>query len=307
MKSVIITGVSGFIGRYVAREFSGKGWSVIGVDSSAPENAPLASLNNYYSLRLPNKTFTDILQKHKPEACIQCAGRASVGMSISDPAADFYSSTLLTFDTLNALRETDPNCKFVFLSSAAVYGNPQRLPIVETQSPNPISPYGFHKWQCEQLCDEFSKVYRVPTASVRIFSAYGPGLRRQVIWDMCQKILIDKSMNLQGTGKESRDFIHAHDIANAIMTITESATMNGEVYNLASGREVTISELADIVLRSFKSEIKPVFDGIVPKGNPINWSADISKLRRIGFKPSINLEEGVQSFTEWCKIELKSY
>jgi len=209
MKIVLITGVAGFIGRYVARHFSSQGWSVIGIGTSPPENAPLANLTKYFCLKLPSSDLNEILQKHPPLICIHCAGRASVGLSISEPSLDFYTNSVITFELLNAIRLHASNCKLIFLSSAAVYGNPQLLPVSETQTVAPISPYGFHKLMCEQMCLEFTKVYGLQTASLRIFSAYGPGLRRQVVWDICQKAITQGSLLLQGTGQESRDFIHA--------------------------------------------------------------------------------------------------
>ncbi|MCU0534216.1 MAG: NAD-dependent epimerase/dehydratase family protein [Hydrococcus sp. Prado102] len=302
--TLLITGVAGFIGRYVARYFSDKGWSVIGIDNSPPENAPLANLSTYYRLQLPTAELSDILQKSPPYACIHCAGRASVGLSLSDPGSDFYASTALTFEILNALRLNAPQCRFVFLSSAAVYGNPHSLPVSEEQPPAPLSPYGFHKWQCEQLCWEFAKVYQLSATSLRIFSAYGPGLRRQVIWDICQKALARNSLILQGTGRESRDFIHAIDIANALSIVVDKAPMQGEVYNLGTGREVAIAQLTDLVLQSLDLDIRPQFDGIVPSGNPANWQADISKLEQLGFFPTVPLERGIKTFANWCRAEL---
>lgn len=304
MQTVLITGVAGFIGRYVARHFSEQGWSVIGVDNSPPENAPTANLKVYQRLQMPDAALNALLQEYTPQACIHCAGRASVGLSMTDPLSDFYTNTALTFEILNALRLNAPNCRFIFLSSAAVYGNPESLPISETQSTAPLSPYGFHKWQCEQLCLEFAKVYGLPTASVRIFSAYGPGLRRQVIWDICQKAITQPLVTLQGTGQESRDFIHALDIAKALLALINSAPMQGEAYNLASGREVTISELANLILSSLDYEGVPQFDGVVPAGTPLNWQADISKLMALGFSPSVPLERGVKTFANWCRAEL---
>jgi UDP-glucose 4-epimerase len=304
IKSLLITGVAGFLGRYVARYFFEQGWSIIGIDNSPPENAPLANLSNYYRLQLPESSLSSLLQKHSPQVCIHCAGRASVGLSITDPAADFHANTVLTFETLNALRLNAPQCRFIFLSSAAVYGNPESLPVRENQLPAPISPYGFHKWQCEQLCREFAKVYGLPTASVRIFSAYGPGLRRQVLWDICQKAIAQNSLTLQGTGQESRDFIHALDIARALMIVGNSAGMEGEVYNLASGREVAIADLANMLLDALECQIIPSFDGIVSAGNPLNWQADTSKLSALGFTASIPLEKGIKTFANWCRAEL---
>src|SRR5438552_189686 len=79
-----------------------------------------------------------------------------------------------------------------------------------------LSPYGYHKRQAELICEEFSRVYALPTAVARIFSAYGPGLRRQVVWDICEKALATGKLELRGTGAESRDFIHAADIARGL-------------------------------------------------------------------------------------------
>lgn len=303
-KTVLITGVAGFIGRYVARYFAAQGWDVIGIDGSAPENAPLSGLKAYHSLRLPSTELGEIISRYTLTLCIHCAGRAAVSLSMTEPAADFYANTVITFELLNALRLNAPDCRFIFLSSAAVYGNPYSLPIDENHPTVPLSPYGFHKLQSEQLCQEFSKIYDLPTASMRIFSAYGPGLRRQVLWDICQKAVLGEPVKLQGTGAESRDFVHALDIAHALMVVAISAPMGGEVYNLATGKEVKIVDLASLVLKAVDHQGKLDFDGAVPTGNPLNWRADISKLVSLGFTPSIDLEPGVKSFANWCKAEL---
>ncbi|PZO19276.1 MAG: dTDP-glucose 4,6-dehydratase [Leptolyngbya foveolarum] len=301
---ILITGVAGFIGRYVARYFAAQGWSVVGTDSAPPENSPLANLVEYQRFYLPDAGFNQLIKKYSPQAFIHCAGRASVGLSVTDPSADFYSNTALTLEALNSLRLYAPECRFIFLSSAAVYGNPENLPVDEKQKTIPLSPYGFHKLQGEQLCLEFFKVYGLPTASARIFSAYGPGLRRQVMWDICHKAMIEQSVTLQGTGKESRDFIHAIDIAKALQLIATSSPMQGEAYNLATGREVSISELSTLLLDTLEYNGGFQFDGVVPVGNPLNWKADISKLSNIGFSPSVPIEKGVQIFANWCRAEL---
>ncbi|MEH2234406.1 MAG: SDR family oxidoreductase [Nostoc sp.] len=303
-QSVLVTGVAGFIGRYVARYFSEQGWSVIGVDNSPPENAPLHNLTVYHRLKLPDPSLNNLLKEYSPNICIHCAGRASVGLSIIEPDIDFQSNTALTFEILNALRINAPRCRFIFLSSAAIYGNPESLPIGETQRCNPISPYGFHKLQSEQLCLEFSKVYDLPTASVRIFSAYGPGLRRQVLWDICRQAIYQPIVKLQGTGKESRDFIHVLDIAKALLVVATSAPMQGETYNFASGREVTISELAEMVFKSLDYKGSVEFDGMLPVGTPINWQADVTKLGSLGITDFLSLERGVRVYANWSYAEL---
>ncbi|MCC6545480.1 MAG: NAD-dependent epimerase/dehydratase family protein [Nitrospirae bacterium] len=307
IKIVLITGVAGFIGRYAAKHFFENGWQVIGIDTATPENAPLSALYKYYCLNLPDESLHNILKEYQPTALVHCAGRASVGFSISDPAADFYSSTVLTFELLNSLRLYASQCKFILISSAAVYGNPVSLPVSEKSQANPISPYGFHKLQCEQICLEFARSFGICTASVRIFSAYGAGLRRQVLWDICRQAIIKGQLKLQGTGKESRDFIHAVDIVSALSIVLEKAPMEGEAYNLATGREATIQELGELILKSLNLNITMEFDSVIPAGNPLNWRADISKLQSLGFSPVVTLEKGVANYSEWCRTEINSF
>ncbi|MEI7525467.1 MAG: NAD-dependent epimerase/dehydratase family protein [Mariniphaga sp.] len=303
-KTLLITGVSGFIGRVLARHFNSKGYLVYGIDRIPSENAPLSDLQAYEQLDLPSPHLTSLLSRWHPDVLIHSAGRASVPVAMVDPRIDFHDGPLLTFELLEMLRQNLPSCAFILLSSAAVYGNPTVLPVSEGSPIQPVSPYGYHKWQSEIIGSEFARVYGLNTSSVRIFSAYGPGLRRQVIWDICKKSLLKERLVLQGTGNESRDFIHVADIAVALETLISHAPMTGEVYNLGSGREVTIRELSQIILSTLELDIEPLFDGLVPPGTPLNWRSDMTSLGNLGFAPLISLEQGIKSFVQWCQAEL---
>jgi UDP-glucose 4-epimerase len=305
MKTILITGAEGFIGRYAARHFTERGFKVVGVDNAAAEHAALPWGGNYHCMQLPDSTFPSLLRTHKPWACIHCAGSSSVPASVLDPAGDFRANTLLTFEVLEAVRQHAPACRFLLLSSASVYGNPQVLPVQEGYPPGPISPYGFHKLQAEQACREYALVYGLAAASARIFSAYGPGLRRQVLWDITRKALTEPDVLLQGTGGESRDFIHAKDIARGLDTLLEHAPMSGEAYNLASGRETRIADLALLIVDELGGAAKVVFTGELPSGTPKNWMADMSMLSDMGFSPEISMEDGVREFVAWARHELQ--
>jgi UDP-glucose 4-epimerase len=304
MKTVLVTGAAGFLGRYVVRQFARDGWSVVGLDDVPQENAPLGAGVTFQRMKLPDPNLAELLCAQPPSACVHCAGRASVGLSMQDPAADFRDNSVLTFELLEALRRYAPCCRFLFLSSAAVYGNPASLPVSETHKPSPLSPYGYHKLQCELLCEEFARIFALPTLSVRIFSAYGPGLRRQVVWDICERVLTSGVLSLRGTGDESRDFIHATDIARALIRLADLAPCQGEVYNVASGEEVTIASLARAVVTALDAKIEPVFDGAATPGNPLNWRADIGRLRALGFAPAVSLEQGLRGVAAWTRAEL---
>jgi len=302
-KSALIIGASGFIGSHVAQYFSREGWQVAGLGTRPPENYPLQDLGAYYQLTLPADELGDIVRQIQPQVCIHCAGRASVYHSLQDPLADFKAHVEITLNVLNILRLAAPSCRLVFISSAAVYGNPEMLPVSEDRPLRPISPYGFHKLMGEQLCTEFHQVYGLPTATVRIFSAYGIGLRRQVLWDICQKAGHQPVLALHGTGLESRDFINVWDVARGIHHLVERAPFQAEAYNLASGKETTIEELAKLVVAFWGGKIPIEFDGVNPQGNPLNWQADISRISRLGFIPEITLAKGVKAYVDWRKIE----
>ena len=304
MQTVLITGVTGFIGRHVALLFSELGWQVFGTGTGSDENAPLENLYRYKRLTLPSNELTKFIKEAKPKVCIHCAGRASVALSVSQPNEDFSASVCVTFDLLDALRIYAPECKLIYLSSAAVYGNPKKLPISEDSVLEPISPYGFHKLMCEELCTEFSKVYGMQTAMARIFSAYGPGLRRQVVWDISQKVLRQPILYLQGTGLESRDFIHVKDVARALYFLSEKSSCDANTYNIASGQETTIENLAKLIVKKSDRNVEVNFSGILPPGNPINWQADIEKLSQLGYRQDIPIEGGISTYLGWCKAEV---
>lgn len=300
MKTALVTGAAGFLGRYVAAHFAENGWRVVGLDDAEAGDSFGPGVT-FHRLRLPDSRLGEILASAAPDVCVHCAGAASVGGSLVDPGADFRGNAVLTFEMLEALRRHAPRCRFLLLSSAAVYGNPITLPVSEGHAPGPLSPYGFHKLQSEMLCTEYSRFFDISTAVVRIFSAYGPGLRRQVIWDICERALTIGTLALHGTGRESRDFIHAADIARGLLLLAESGAAMGDIYNLSSGREVTIEELARLLLAELAPEVAPVFDGAATPGNPLNWRADISKIAALGFAPEITLEDGVREVACWSR------
>lgn len=301
MKTVLVTGVAGFLGRAIARQVARDGWRVIGIDDVPAENAP--TITRFVRLKLP-ADLSPLLREEQPAACIHCAGRASVPLSMRDPAGDFAGNVSLTFEVLEALRRHAPACRFVLLSSAAVYGDPASLPVSEEAPVAPVSPYGWHKRQAELLCEEFTRVFAVPTSVLRIFSAYGPGLRRQVVWDICERLLTSGRLELRGTGAESRDFIHAADVAHAVRVVLERGQGNADIFNVAAGRETTIAELAALAARALGIDVSAQFDGIATPGQPHHWRADIRRIGALGFTPRVALEEGVQGVAEWARAEL---
>lgn len=301
MKKVLITGAAGFIGRHVGYEFTKSGWYTLGIDRLQENNefCEKGLFNNFIVCDLSINNFNDIVRVHTPDMIIQCAGSASVPFSITNPKEDFISSVVILFNVLEAIRSCAKNCKLVFLSSAAVYGNAQYIPIDEDHPVNPISPYGYHKSLCEKVLHEFHSVYGLRTCSVRIFSAYGAGLQRQILWDICQKAFYEDQIQLFGTGQETRDFIHVRDIARAIKAVAQTTDFNSEVYNIASGEDISIKDLATKLVNTLNIDCPICFTGKTRKGDPIKWRADISRLSSLGYYSTVSIVDGLKDYTRY--------
>ncbi len=178
---------------------------------------------------------------------------------------------------------------------------PQFLPITENSNCKPLSPYGFHKLQSELLLTEYHKFFGLNTCSLRVFSAYGPGLKKQLFWDLYQKAIQNDEISLFGTGNESRDFIYIDDLMQILDLVIQNSPFQGSSYNVASQQEITISEAAKVFLKEFLPEKQLVFTGAIKVGDPNNWLADMSKLKKYGFKPQFNLHLGLKKYAEWLK------
>ena len=292
---ILVIGSKGFIGSHCVDYFS-QNHEVWGCDVVLDYNTP-----RYISIDSVDSDFLGIFQIHQFDVCINCSGAANVPFSLDKPFNDFKLNALNVFKLLEAIRLHAPECKFITMSSAAIYGNPETLPIVENQKRMPVSPYGFHKVMAEMICEEYSRFWNVKTCCLRIFSAYGPRLKKQLFWDLYQKIKDQDDPTLWGTGRESRDFIYISDIVRIVDLAINYSKFDGEVVNVANGRQITIAEVAETARRVMKTAKKIKFNGEERKGDPINWEADISIIKGWGYKPNVNLEEGIKTYLKWAK------
>ncbi|NIJ51568.1 NAD-dependent epimerase/dehydratase family protein [Dyadobacter arcticus] len=292
---ILVIGSKGFIGSHVASFFK------LIPDSTVFECDVMVDYekDNYFLIDSTNSDYHTIFQNTAFDVCINCSGAASVPDSIKNPFRDFTLNTYNVVKMLDSIRTNQPGCKFINLSSAAVYGNPAEIPIHENLPLNPISPYGIHKMQAEQVCQTYSRFYDIPTCSLRIFSAYGNGLKKQLFWDLFQKAKKGHDIELFGTGQETRDFIHADDVSKAILCCQQKAEFKGEVINVANGEETTIGSAVEIFYSFFQGTKKVHFNGMVKKGDPLNWRADISKLKGMGYVQSVDLYDGLLKYYLW--------
>jgi UDP-glucose 4-epimerase len=292
---ILIIGSKGFIGQHVIRHFKMKGFDVWGADVIVD----YVDSEQYYLIDASNSDFNSVFQYIKYDLCINCSGAASVQESLRNPLRDYYLNAVNVYKILEAIRKYQSDCKFINLSSAAVYGNPKHLPVQEAAIPDPLSPYGIHKLQAEQICKEFYDFFNIPTCSLRIFSVYGVGLQKQLFWDLFKKATKGIPFTLYGTGHESRDFIYVSDLVDVIELVSESSSFKADVINVANGQEIMIKDAVAIFFSFFKSDIAYAFSGEIREGDPSNWVANISQIDGYGYQPKVDIKAGLHEYYEW--------
>lgn len=293
---ILVVGANGFIGSKCVSYFSDQGYNVVGCDLQ-----PTSECINYIDLNDLSYNYNELFSKYVFDVCINSAGSAHVAYSFQYPEKDFELNVFLIINLLGAIKNHSVNCKFINFSSAAIYGNPWQLPIKEEFLPSPISPYGYHKLLSENLLYEYYRFFNLKTCSLRVFSAYGEGLKKQLFWDLYLKANQTDKIELYGTGKESRDFIYIHDLITIVDIIIKKGKFEGETYNVANGEEILIKDAVALFLNELGWNGKVVFSNEEKTGDPINWKADIKKITDLGYQRKYSLTEGLKNYSEWLK------
>lgn len=300
---ILITGSSGQIGSHLLEELQDK-HEVIGLDLVRPadrvriENATLVS-GDIRNLEMVTKIVK------KVDAIIHTAAQISVQDSIKNPVVDAKTNIMGTVNLLAAASQCKTK-RFVYFSSAAVFGEPAHIPINEEHPTRPLSPYGLSKLAGESYCVLFHKVYGLPTVCIRPFNVYSrrmvPGNQYSgVIQKFLERLRRGKEPIIFGDGRQTRDFVHANDVVAFAKLCLTSKKAVGDVFNCGSGKAESISELAKIMVELSGRNVEPRFEKQRP-GEIRESCADISKASRLlGFKPKVELRDGLKGL--FCQGE----
>lgn len=267
-----------------------------------PETANMAG---FWQASTSEVDYPDLLKDVELDGCFHLAGSANVGASMQSPYNDFSKLLPGTARLLEYLIKFQPQCVFTLYSSAAVYGASTAFPIHEHDALNPISAYGAHKVLAEKLVCEYVRIFGLSASILRVFSAYGAGLSRQLFWDIMVKYHRCRKKNsarieMSGTGNETRDFIHAQDVAQAAVLAFEKAVRHEvQIINVGNGQEVTIREASETLL-SNRDAFPLDFNGNNRPGDPLRYLADVQKLRQLGYRPMISLQEGLSQYFDYA-------
>jgi UDP-glucose 4-epimerase len=307
-KKIIITGAYGFLGRSCAASFAAAGFEIYGIGHGGwpPSEYGEFGIKTWLSSDITYESLCSLGLSGRVSAVIHCGGGSSVAYSIENPSLDYKKTVDSTLAVLEYMRRENPRARLVYPSSTAVYGVCEDAPITEGHRLNPLSPYGFNKAAAELLCESYHKNYSVKCSIIRFFSIYGEGLKKQLLWEACNKIINASAgagaLEFFGTGLETRDWIHISDAA----ALAVKAAFSGrgyEIINGGSGVKTSIKDTIALISKEFEKyniPARPVeFNNIVRAGDPAYYWADIQRALETGWTPKVSLAEGAARYVEW--------
>jgi len=289
----VVTGGAGFIGSNIVKKLISKGNNVTVIDNLyTGKESNLETVKDKIVFLKDTILNIDLLEKEMKniDGVFHQAALASVQDSFSKP--DEYHNVNVN-GTENILKLAKKNnFKVVYASSSSVYGNPERIPIKESDSKNPINPYAETKLKKEELAVKYSKI-GVKVIGLRYFNVFGNGQSKEyagVVKLFLERIQDKLPPKINGDGLQARDFVFVEDVANANIMAMES-NVDHAFFNVGTNTNISVIELAHVMIKAANLDIKPIF-GAALKGDVKITIADISLIKKsLGWHPTTTIEE----------------
>ena len=304
MKYVVVGG-AGFIGSNIVDKLVEQNHEVVIIDNLSTgkmENVnPKASVE-YIDICNVNECSAMVEIMSGADALFLLAAKARVQPSIENPVEYETNNTIGTLNVLKCASDAGVR-RVVYSASSSAYGNTEKLPSVESDPINPMSPYGAQKYYGEVMCKMFSEVYGLETVSLRYFNIYGErqnvgGAYAMVIGIFVDQLLNGKPMTIRGDGEQRRDFTYVGDVVNANILASQSENVgNGEVINIGNGDNRSINDIADMI-GGERIHREPVIE-------PKETLADNSLAEKLlGWKPTQNIEDWVPGYKKELGLDV---
>jgi nucleoside-diphosphate-sugar epimerase len=311
MSTYLVTGGAGFIGSHVVEELLRRSESVRVLDDlSSGSRENLGSLVGQVEFLEADIRELDRIRSvfQGADYVIHLAARTSVAQSLEDPVTSTAVNIGGTVNVLVAARDARVR-RLVFAGSAAVYGDHPALPRVESQEPQPLSPYALTKLSGEQYCGIFTRVFGLETAPLCFFNIFGPRQNPYspytgVLSRFIMAYLTGETPVIFGDGDQSRDFTYVADVADAVLRACAAPAAAGEAINVGVGESFTLNQVIGMLNRIFAKEVRPRYDAPRP-GDVRHSVAEISRARRLlGYEPQVSFEAGLRETVAWYRSAL---
>jgi len=293
-KSILITGGAGFIGSHLASALTVENEVHVLDNNSRGDPTVLPADVEFYHGDIRDRSLLETLVE-TVDIVYHLAAIVSIEDSLQRPVESHETNVSATVSLLDVARKHET--RVVFASSCAAYGDPTALPVDEHEPPTPLSPYAVDKLAADQYVRVYGQQYGFPTVGLRYFNVYGAGQRGDysgVIDAFVERARAGEPLEIHGEGTQTRDFVHISDIvrANLAAGVTQHT---GRAYNIGTGTETTILELAETIRDLVGTEV-PIRHTEPRPGDVDRSRADLSDARqRLGYKPQVTLKSGLQS------------
>ena len=307
--TVLVTGCAGFIGSTLAEELVASGARVVGIDAITDSYGAELKRRNLEGL-LGHAGFdfheADLLDVDLPalldgiDVVFHLAGLPGVRTSWGDRFADYERLNVLATQRLLEAARRAPLRRLVYSSSSSVYGKAERFPVLETDAPAPLSPYGVTKLAAEHLCTLYAANFGVPAVSLRYFTVYGPRQRPDMaIHRLIEVALRGGQFRVFGTGEQRRDFTYVDDAVTANLRAAGADLTPGTVLNIGGGSDSSLNEIIALVEQATGRSVERVAEAGSP-GDPFRTGADVSRARdQLDWHPQTSMTAGIEAQVEW--------
>jgi len=307
----MITGGMGFIGSHLSDELLIEKHNLVILTKSFFKKQNITNISK--KIKVEKIDVTDFkklgksIQKNKPDVIIHLAGQTSHLQSFENPLKDIDSNAKSTLFILEEIRKKKLKCRFILGSTFVVIGRPQKLPVDERTPCWPTMIYGANRLASEHYCKIYHEVYGLDTLTFRITNSFGP--REQVVSTknavnfLIHEAFLGKTVTIFKKGNFFRDIIYVSDVISGIKTIMKKGK-SGELYWISSGKKIWFYELGKLLEKLTDAKVKFVKEPNYTKKVDVgNFVVDNSKLRALGWKPKINLNQGIKETLEYFKLE----
>lgn len=305
---IMITGGLGFVGSHLVDSLVNN-HEIIVLTKSYSKKSNLSHLQTKIKIEQIDVTeFNKLgksIEQNKPDAIIHLAGQTSHSKSFENPLDDVESNTKSTVFILEKIRQLNLKCRFILGSTFIVIGKPNKLPVNEQTPCNPTTIYGVNRLASEYYCKIYHTVYGLDTVVFRITNSFGP--REQYIPNknavnfLIYKAYRGEEITIYNNGKLYRDLIYISDVVSAIITILKKGK-SGELYWISSGKKLWFYNLGKILTGLTGTKVKYTKPTSYNKKVDVgNFVVDNSKLQKLGWKPKVSVDKGIQYTIEYLK------
>ncbi|OMH40089.1 NAD-dependent epimerase/dehydratase family protein [Desulfurobacterium indicum] len=311
MKRTLVTGGAGFIGSHLVEALVKESREVLVFDDFSTgkiENIPDSKLVHVVKGNISDRfQVENLFKKYQFDTVFHLAAIASVVKSVENPEETHKTN----FDGTLYLLQESVKCgviRFIFASSAAVYGDLPKLPKKETDPVKPLTPYAVDKYASERYVINAYELYGLKTTALRFFNVFGPRQDPASPYSGVISIFVDRvirnlkgenvAITVYGDGRQTRDFVYVKDVVKALLLVERCHEAVGRVFNVGTGKATSLLDLLDY-LAKIAGKLPPIHFEPPRKGDIKHSLADISELKKIGFSPSFTAQEGLKLLFEW--------